>query len=173
MSLRPPAPRRPGSTRDGRTRRKADRGKPPPRTSQALELAPRHLPSLVNRATLAIGAGDVGQARGLLERALEVDPGHAGALNNLAMLLMDEGKDLVRVESLLRTAIEQDPDRSDARKNLAVLLASTGRLESAITELEKALKLTPEDARAWGLLAELAERSGRAELARKAREQAR
>jgi tetratricopeptide (TPR) repeat protein len=56
-----------------------------------------------------------------LERALDVDPGHAAANTQLGILLREDGK-FAEAEAAYRRALETNPDHALAHYNLGVLL---------------------------------------------------
>ena len=83
--------------------------------------------------TLAAVGGDVAQGEALLRRALDVDPGHAGALNGLGNLALFSG-DLTGAADLYRRAGDVSPRPVEARYNLAMVQARLGRCEDARRE---------------------------------------
>ena len=60
-------------------------------------------------------------ARAALERALELEPGHAAANTQLGIMLREEGK-FAEAEAAYRRALATDPDHGLAHYNLGVLL---------------------------------------------------
>jgi tetratricopeptide (TPR) repeat protein len=79
------------------------------------------------------------------QRALELKPGHAGLLNNLANILMHKGKvDEAIVD--YQKALEIKPDYSEACNNLGNALRQKGNVDQAITLYQNALQIDPEDA---------------------------
>ncbi len=75
----------------------------------------------VNLALVYLNDGRSADARAALERALEVDRGHAAANTQLGILLREDGK-FAEAEAAYRRALESDPDHALAHYNLGVLL---------------------------------------------------
>ena len=116
----------------------------------------------MNLGSLAQRAGDSESARRHYEYVLVRSPEHSGALNNLALLLLEQPgeKAIERAKELLARAIAADPSRADARKNLAMLVFASGNPAEAQRLLRRALELTPEDRLAWEALAEVSRALG-------------
>lgn len=78
-------------------------------------------------------------------RALEVDPRHARAYVAHGALLVGRGS-LEAAVDCFRKAIEIDPDYAQAHSNLGMLMATRlDRFDDAISHLEKAWRLAPDD----------------------------
>ena len=95
------------------------------------------------------GMGDVWQNRGILQIArlhyqesLRIKPGYAEARNNLAVILMKEGR-VTEAEVEFREALKHKPGLADAHNNLGAALASQGRFQEAANHFAKALELKP------------------------------
>lgn len=91
--------------------------------------------------------GDVDAALAAYDRALEIQPGYALALNNRGALLLDRGRTDEAVESFL-AAVRVQPDYARAQANLGFAHLAQGRLEEADTYLSQALRLDPRALRA-------------------------
>jgi predicted O-linked N-acetylglucosamine transferase (SPINDLY family) len=78
-------------------------------------------------------------------RALELEPGHADAVNNLGNLLREAGK-LREAEQCYRRALELRPQFAKASRNLGNVLDEQGDQEQAERHLRAALELEPADA---------------------------
>jgi len=76
------------------------------------------------------------------ERALEIDPNHAGAHNNLGVALAAQGR-IADAISHFQRAVAIRPDYANAHSNLGMALASQGRIADAVPQLERALALNP------------------------------
>ncbi|MBI2304608.1 MAG: tetratricopeptide repeat protein, partial [Chloroflexi bacterium] len=78
------------------------------------------------------------------QAALEIDPRHALAHNNYAILLQDLGR---REEAAThyQAALEIDPRHALAHNNYAILLQDLGRREEAATHYQAALDIDPRD----------------------------
>jgi tetratricopeptide (TPR) repeat protein len=104
-----------------------------------LESAERY----AQRGLAAHNEGRSGEAIGLYQRALELEPRNAILHNNLAVALDKEGK---RTEALasFQEAARLKPDYADAVHNLGNVLRRLGRLTEAETEYRRCLVLTPD-----------------------------
>jgi tetratricopeptide (TPR) repeat protein len=131
------------------------------RIEAALALHPDAAPfhELAARARLAAG-GPVEEARTSYQRALELDPEHAGALAGLAELSASEG---ARDEAiaLYDRASAADPDETEYERAAIALLQAADRTEEAERRLAALVVRNPRDARAaFSLASSLAEREG-------------
>jgi tetratricopeptide (TPR) repeat protein len=100
------------------------------------------------------------QARDAYRRALELDPGLAGAHVNLGRQLHIAGE-LGRAEPHYREAVRLEPDDPTPHFNLGVLLEEVGRGEEAILAYRQAIVRDPEFADAHCNLGLLLESLGR------------
>ncbi|OCP38967.1 adenylate/guanylate cyclase domain-containing protein [Ensifer sp. LC163] len=109
-------------------------------------------------------------ARPLLARAIEIDPGFAGAHAWLAMshhfdaLYYREPVDEHRVAACTAAskAVEIDPENADAHIVLGYLRAYEGEFEAGLAEFEQGLRLNPNHSAGWAHLADLRVFEGRA-----------
>ena len=108
-------------------------------------------------------------ARPLLRKAMELDPGFAEAHAWLAMSYHfgwshcgepDENRMLAR--SAAREAVSLDPENADAHIVLGYVRAYEGELAEGVAEIEKGLRINPNQASGWGSLADLRVHEGRA-----------
>jgi tetratricopeptide (TPR) repeat protein len=104
------------------------------------------------------GAPD--QARDAYQRALALDPAHAGAHLNLGRLLHEAG-DAGAAEGHYRRALEARPGDAVALFDLGVALEDRGRLEESLGVYRRALEAEPALADAHHNAARLCERLGR------------
>jgi len=100
------------------------------------------------------------QALRAYQRALELDPGVAGAHVNLGRLLHLTGE-LGRAEPHYREAVRLDPDDPTPHFNLGVLLEELGRREEAVHAYRQAILRDPDFADAHCNLGLLLESLGR------------
>ncbi|WP_280550255.1 type IV pilus biogenesis/stability protein PilW [Halomonas sp. 11-S5] len=87
------------------------------------------------------------RAMNALDRALEIDPGDAEALQAMAMVHQRQGEAELADETF-RRAVEADPAFTRARNNYAAFLYDRGRLGEACAQLEQASRDTQYDNRA-------------------------
>ncbi|MEM7260719.1 MAG: tetratricopeptide repeat protein [Planctomycetota bacterium] len=138
--------------------------------------------TLIARASAATEQGHADEAIELYRQALDTDPEHDLARNNLACLLIDGGRfdeacdlfagpdpdqrelrhtlgfalleqgDLGRAEAIFRSIIELDPEDSTARNHLAMVLLRREELEAALGELLRVVRERPAMVEAWNNL---------------------
>jgi tetratricopeptide (TPR) repeat protein len=87
-------------------------------------------------------AGLRAKARIYYDRALGLDPRHAGTLNNLGFLAMEEKRWPLAEKFLLRS-LEAEPDVAKTHYMLALVYFESGRTGAARASLEKALRVRP------------------------------
>jgi tetratricopeptide (TPR) repeat protein len=85
-------------------------------------------------------------AKQLYERALSIDPNAAFAANNLAFMLVSEGKDLDRALDYARRARSAMPQAPAAADTLAWIYYKRNLHDSAYPLLQEAIKAQPENA---------------------------
>jgi superkiller protein 3 len=93
------------------------------------------------------------------QKALELNPNHAEAHNNLGALLAQLGR-TDEAMSHYRKALEINPNDNGAHNNLGVLLAQLGRSDEAIAHYHKALEINPDEIRTLKNLASALEQKG-------------
>lgn len=81
------------------------------------------------------------------QQALERNPNHRDALNNLAVDLARQGKMDQAVQTLERL-VRLDPGNAEAHTNLGALLLAQGARDRAAREFEQALQVNPDSTRA-------------------------
>jgi hypothetical protein len=91
---------------------------------------------------ISFGRGDLPMARYRYLESLRIKPGYAEARNNLALVLIREGKE-DEAEVQYREAIKADPTFEKAYNNLGVLLATKNKLPEARACFLRALELKP------------------------------
>jgi tetratricopeptide (TPR) repeat protein len=94
---------------------------------------------LVAAAVRAHQAGRLQQAGQLYRQALDLDPGNADALSNLA-LVTGQMAQFDEAEEMLRGLIRRQPRHAGARVNLALILQQQRKFDEAIACCEDALK---------------------------------
>jgi arylsulfatase A-like enzyme/Tfp pilus assembly protein PilF len=103
---------------------------------RARQVDPSHAMTLVNVATVHLGARQYDAAREALLAALRLDPGLARAHNALGVIAAETGRTAEAVEAWKR-AVELDPQAYDTLFNLGVLLRKSGRAAEARPYLER------------------------------------
>jgi tetratricopeptide (TPR) repeat protein len=93
------------------------------------------------------------------ERALDMDPGHVDALNNLGMLSYEQGM-LEDATQLFRRAVELHPEHVISHFNLGSVLEETGKLDQARHHLRLAVRLDGQHADAHYNLAFVCDKMG-------------
>jgi tetratricopeptide (TPR) repeat protein/SAM-dependent methyltransferase len=88
--------------------------------------------------------GNLSRARLLYEQVLDIDPGHADAMQFLGILCHQCGEP-GRAEELIRRAIAAKPEVAPYHDNLGTVLESAGRLEEALAAYAEADRLEPGD----------------------------
>ena len=142
-----------------------------------LAAKPDHQEALKAAALVAFRLDGVDEAVALLQRAVALDTGDAGARNDLGNVLQAAG----HVDAALaayRRAVEIDPERAETHVNLGQALRLQGDLDGAAEALARAAGLRPGHAGTMlriGLVhhAKGRSRRGRAELSPSARHGAR
>ena len=106
---------------------------------------PDHRDALKAAALVSFRLDAVDEAAALLQRAVALDAGDAGAHNDLGNVLHVAG----RIDAALaayRQAIELDPDRAETYLNLGQALRAKGDLDGAAEALDRATALRPDHA---------------------------
>ncbi len=75
----------------------------------------------------------------LLQQIVALDPGHAGACNDLGFEWADHGKNLAQAESLIRKAVLAEPDNAAFLDSLGWVLYKRGRFDEAKKYLDQAV----------------------------------
>ena len=108
--------------------------------------------------------GDFPAARELYERAIELDPRHPEALNNLGLILEREG-DAATARRHYREALAADGNYVPALLNLGSVQMSAGELADAEASYRRAVDLAPESYEAYNSLGIALARQGKLEEA--------
>lgn len=110
---------------------------------KAIELDPDSAHAHDNLATILAEKGQLLEALFEYVAAVQADPESPTAHHYLASFLAVQGYDLAIAE--YRRALELEYDFPDAHLNLAMALAERGFLEDAVSELQIAHRLAPDD----------------------------
>ena len=89
--------------------------------------------------------GDMDGAMARMRAVLEVDPDHAPALNFLAYLLAQAGRDLDEAERKVRRALELRPNTGAFLDSLGWVYFRRGEYLRAVEALERAASLSPDE----------------------------
>lgn len=89
-------------------------------------------------------SGKVSEAISQYEKAMEVDPSNALAMNNCAYFMACEGLDLDRAAELSRRSLNIDPDNESSLDTYAWIMFRKGDYKEARTFIDKAMELTKE-----------------------------
>lgn len=130
-----------------------------------LKSSPDSKPALDGLAQLYFDHGDFDQVVELLQ-TIPADEMDSRQLGMLAFSLQQE-RDFDKAISLYEKSLAESPDNQDIRRAYADTLASAGRYSAARTELQKIIRLQPEDGLAYLRLGQLDRQEGRFEDARK------
>jgi spermidine synthase len=105
--------------------------------------------------------GDLESAIQEFQRALELDPGDAGAHWHIGAALASTGA-YAEATKHLAQSVALDPQNSEAHSDLGLLLAFQGRLDESVDHLERAVALDPQSDAARRNLAEVRQQRERA-----------
>jgi tetratricopeptide (TPR) repeat protein len=121
--------------------------------SQALERGPRDAATLVLLAMSQLGLQETADAEKLLLEAQKRDPDSLEANLQLGLLYSKQQRNLPDAIRALRKAKALQPDLAGTSAALGSALLASGDVRGAATELEAAVRLAPETAEPYYLLA--------------------
>ena len=110
-----------------------------------LTARPDHGEALKASALIAFRLDSVEEAAALLQRAVALDAGDAGARNDLGNVLLAAGR-IDAALSSYRRAVEIDPEQAETYVNLGQALRAKGDLDGAAEALNRAAALRPDHA---------------------------
>ncbi|HEY2352284.1 MAG TPA: tetratricopeptide repeat protein [Candidatus Acidoferrum sp.] len=113
----------------------------------------------VEREERSESEAELEAAEDAYRRALDIEPGHVDALNNLGMLSYERGS-LEDATMLFRRAVDLHPDHMLSHFNLGSVLEESGKLEQARRHLRMAVRLDASHADAHYNLAFVCDRLG-------------
>lgn len=116
-------------------------------------------------AVTSIGRGNLPQAQARLERVLAIRPNHPLALNNLAWVLVMQGKP--GAVAYAQRAVDRMPGQAALIDTLAMSLAADKQADQALVLQKQAVELAPDDLDLRLNLAKIALQAGDKDLARK------
>ena len=97
---------------------------------------------LLSVASRQRALGETAAAAEALERALALDPNHAGVLNELGIVRETQQR-YAEAETLLRRVLALEPQNDGAINNLGRVLYAQGRRDEAIARYREALAISP------------------------------
>lgn len=104
----------------------------------------RNIPAYLGIAKAAYLAGDIDAVIKAYRGVLAIKPDHQRALNDLAWVLVESGRDLEEALQLVDRGIEHFPADPHLRDTRGVVLLKLGRLDPAIEELKRAVDFSPQ-----------------------------
>lgn len=104
--------------------------------------------------------GQMQKAEGLLVRACQLRSGYAACGDLLAWLYEQQGR-AIEALNVLKQASAESPESIAVQVNLGTLAARLGRFDDAEQAYQKAISLSPGQAQAYAMLADLYLRAGR------------
>ena len=123
-----------------------------------LLLDPADVDAAFERACVLAALRRRAEAKRAYHDILRRRPQHFGALNNLGMLLYEDGSSRAALQAY-RLLAERHPDSAMSHTHLAKVLHDEGRADEAVEHYERALSLDPTAASAHhGLASILSER---------------
>ena len=106
----------------------------------SLSIFPRNENALLGLAFIAVGGGDVIEAKRLYREVLNIDSSHKIGLFELATLSL-QGKDFLEAEILFEHLIDIDGDNIGCLLNYAATVSALGKTDKAIHLYMKAIEL--------------------------------
>jgi tetratricopeptide (TPR) repeat protein len=100
--------------------------------------------TICSRGSELLGRGRIDEAIAEYSKALELDPNHAKAHNNLGVSFARRGK-IDDAIGQYRQALEIEPNYMEAHMSLALALAGRRQIDDAIPHFQKAADLAPEN----------------------------
>lgn len=128
---------------------------------------------LQGASILAMGYDKLGlndKSMVMYRRILLLDPGNTLAMNNYAYLLSLQGRDLEMAKKLALAAVSDEPDNPVYLDTLGWVLFRLGEYSSALSYLEKAALLAPDEEEIATHLLHVYEKTGKQEKADRLRE---
>ncbi len=104
-----------------------------------------------NLGTIYLGDREYGKAHDNFQRALRLQPDYVAGRYNLAKAFKGM-KEYDEARRELKTLVEIDPNIADVHAELGAMDYDDGLLENAVTELSKAVQLSPDYTEAWLIL---------------------
>ncbi len=132
---------------------------------QVIDIKNDYPPAFVGAGEVYVKQRDKANAQRMLDRALELDPKCADAMNQLGLLAAGSN-DLTGARRWFQQAIEAQQDHPGAINNLGVLYAKMGQPNDSIAAFRYGIKLNPDDDELYLNLARIYVTMGEREKAR-------
>jgi tetratricopeptide (TPR) repeat protein len=132
---------------------------------QVIAIKSDYPPALVGAGEVYVKQDDRPNAQKMLQRALDIDPKCADAMNQFGLLAVN-AYDVPGALRWFQQAIETEKDHPGAINNLAVLYAKTGKPNDAIAAFRYGIKTNPDDDELYLNLARIYVMMGEREKAR-------
>lgn len=100
--------------------------------------------AITARGDVMYKSGDVKGAILMYEKALEINPANAMAMNNCAYFMACEGIDIDRAAELSRKSLSIDPDNESSLDTYAWIMFKKGDYKEAKTFIDRVFELDPE-----------------------------
>ncbi len=110
---------------------------------RAFSYVPDNAETNLALGNLRLAKGDRESAKSAYRRTLRAEPNHKGALNNLGVLALEEGSWKMAID-FLRASIQSDPSDAKTHYLLARAEMENGNTATALSEIQIALRLKPE-----------------------------
>lgn len=112
----------------------------------ALRKQSTYAPAFIGLGNLRFEEGGLQEAEDYYRRALDIDPDHPAANNNLAMVYLTRGERLDEAERLAHNALKREsPLQPYILDTLANIYARQGRCQEATTALQEAAAVAPSE----------------------------
>lgn len=116
-----------------------------------------------NAGVVAYERGDLNEAAAQLMKALSKAPDAGPARNNLAIVLFQQGEREASLSQFERLLRNDDGEHPNVLRNYSVALWLCGKIKEALTNLERASELAPDDAELYFLRSRLHDQLGERE----------
>ncbi|HEY2014068.1 MAG TPA: tetratricopeptide repeat protein [Bryobacteraceae bacterium] len=136
--------------------------------ARARRLEPRDAPGVHLLAMACLGLQDAAGAAGLFREALVLDPDSVDTNFQLGLLYTKQHERLAEAIRLLEKAEARQPDLAGTHTALGSALLQSGRWREAARQLEEAVKLDPQSAESYYILADAYGRLGESDKAKSA-----
>ncbi len=122
---------------------------------EGLKRFPKDEKLLYFQGAMSERLGERTKAISIMKSLIEVNPKNAHALNFLGYTFTEMNENLDQAEDYIRRALELRPDDGFIQDSLGWVLFKRGKVEEALTHLEKAASKQPEEAVIWEHLGDI------------------